>query len=746
MAAMNQTSNASPTGVGSVQEQLSEEMLAEQKAIEAEIGDVTAAMEVADPVELSAPKLLKAAANSGNEKLISASGSKDAKALQLDTLLAKASQYSAFIRSSQEQAKATFDQHARAQMSKGPDGTSKKRGAASGSAGKKKKAKRESENGAASEEAFSDATQRMKDSKDSQSGVDFWQPPNLKGTLKDYQLEGLRWLTTLYENGLSGILADEMGLGKTIQVISLIAYLRTRNVRGPFIVAAPLATLPNWMNEFKKWLPEMPTLLYHGPKSERARMRAELMPVGTLGKDSTFPVIVTSYEICIIDRRQLEKYRWQYLIVDEGQRVKNRNCRLIRELKCLDTQNRLLLSGTPIQNTLEELWSLLNFVNPTIFDNLEVFQSWFGFKNIGTETQVDDILGEEREQAIVTKLHEILRPFLLRRLKKDVLIDMPPKKEVVVYTPLSVLQRDYYTLCLNGELRAALMKMGISHAKEVSQINTNMNLRKICNHPFLFGEPEKDGQPIGITNPEILVHGSGKFKVMDRMLRHLKANGHQVLIFSQMSRLLDILEDYLRHRSWRYCRIDGSVKVADRQAQMDQFNSDPDIFVFMLSTRAGGLGINLQAADTCIIFDSDWNPHQDAQAQDRCHRIGQTKPVVVYRLLTIGSVEIELMEKQFSKKKLERMAIQGGNFTRPGQRRDGSFTVDTLKNLLDDDVANIQERASAEDRTQAISEEELELIMNRDKLFAEPCQIPTDGKMYDIIQQAESAPDILGSM
>eukprot|EP00616_Rhizochromulina_sp_CCMP1243_P008611 CAMPEP_0118998780 /NCGR_PEP_ID=MMETSP1173-20130426/63245_1 /TAXON_ID=1034831 /ORGANISM="Rhizochromulina marina cf, Strain CCMP1243" /LENGTH=752 /DNA_ID=CAMNT_0006950279 /DNA_START=20 /DNA_END=2278 /DNA_ORIENTATION=- len=730
--------NGASGGAASSEEGISQAMLEAQRAAEEEVGDVTALFEAAEPVNGSAPRLLEAAANSGNAQLISRSKSQDTKTLQLDTLLAKASQYSAFIRNSQEQAQETFDRHAQSQMETETDGKKRKKGAGA-EKGKKKKAKTETGE-------LQDATQRMKDSRENKAAVEFWQPPNLKGTLKSYQLEGLRWLTTLYENGLSGILADEMGLGKTIQVIALIAYLRTRNVRGPFIIAAPLATLPNWMNEFRKWLPEMPALLYHGSKAARTQMREEYMPLGALGKDSTFPVIVTSFEICIIDRRQLEKYRWQYLIVDEGQRVKNRNCRLIRELKCLDTQNRLLLSGTPIQNTLEELWSLLNFVNPTIFDNLEVFQSWFGFRNIGKETQVDDIVGGEREQAIVTKLHEILRPFLLRRLKKDVLIDMPPKKEVVVYTPLSVLQRDYYSLCLKGELREALAKMGIHHSKEMSQINQNMNLRKICNHPFLFGEPEKDGQPIGVQNPEILVHGSGKFTVMDRMLRHLKKNGHQVLIFSQMSRVLDILEDYLLHRQWKYCRIDGSVKVDERQRQMDEFNTNPDIFVFMLSTRAGGLGINLQAADTCIIFDSDWNPHQDSQAQDRCHRIGQTKPVVVYRMICTGTVEVELMQKQFSKKKLERMAITGGQFSRPGQRSDGEFSVERLRTLLDDDVASMQERASIDDKTVGISEQELELIMDRKQLFAEPCLIPAEGSMYDIVQPAEKGGGILGGM
>jgi ATP-dependent DNA helicase len=242
------------------------------------------------------------------------------------------------------------------------------------------------------------------------------------------------------------------------------------------------------------------------------------------------------------------------------------------------------------------------------------------------------------------------------------------------------------------------------------------------------------------------------------MLIKCKAQGHQVLVFSQMTELLNIMEDYLRWRQWRYCRIDGAVKVEERQRQMDAFNNDPDIFVFMLSTRAGGLGINLQAADTVILFDSDWNPHQDAQAQDRAHRIGQTKPVLVYRFLTIGSVEIDMMEKQMSKKKLERMAISGGNFAKPGQQRTASsFTIDTLKALLANDVSEIEKRADADDKTQGIGDAELMDILDRDKVFSDwdfevnkpsssPMAIPNEGEMYDIIVTDDGKGGLMGGL
>ena len=321
---------------------------------------------------------------------------------------------------------------------------------------------------------------------------------------------------------------------------------------------------------------------------------------------------------------------------DEGHRLKNHRCTLLSSLKRLKAANRLLLTGTPIQNTLDELWSLLNFVNPQIFDDLTVFQSWFGFKDIGQKTaQATDeqaILLEQRKNQTVTKLHEILRPFLLRRIKTDVLSEMPPKKEVIVYSGISKLQEGYADLIDKGTLRDSLLQQGIEGGRTLSQTNKLMNHRKNINHPFLFGEPidPATGAHMGTVYPQLLVRASGKFALLDRMLQRLFADGHQVLIFSQMTSVLNVMEDYLLFRKWRYCRIDGSTNIDERQKQMDAFNAEKTgakdgtrnqaedrHFCFLLSTRAGGLGINLTAADTCIIFDSDWNPHADSQAMDR---------------------------------------------------------------------------------------------------------------------------------
>jgi ATP-dependent DNA helicase len=403
--------------------------------------------------------------------------------------------------------------------------------------------------------------------------------------------------------------------GKTIQVIALVAHLLMQGVNGPFLVVAPLATLPNWVREFEKWLPTKPAIRYHGTAPDReALMKGVLNPKERRNKE--FPVVITSFETAIRDQKKLARLcPYTYVIVDEGHRLKNHRCMLIRSLKQIDASNRLLLTGTPIQNTLNELWSLLNFVNPQIFDDLSVFQSWFGFKDIGQKTHggttEEDILLEQRKNKTVSKLHEILRPFLLRRVKTDVLSEMPPKKELVVYSGMSKLQQGYANLIDKGVLRDELVRQGIDEGRTLSQTNKMMNHRKNVNHPFMFGEPldPSTGVHIGTAYPQLLVRASGKFALMDRMLERLHRDGHQVLIFSQMTKVLNIIEDYVRFRNWKYCRIDGSTHIDDRQKAMDEFNaektggvngtrnmSDDRYFVFMLSTRAGGLGINLTSA------------------------------------------------------------------------------------------------------------------------------------------------------
>jgi ATP-dependent DNA helicase len=678
------------------------------------------------------------------------------RANQLDFLLSKASEYSNFIAADLKDLQDAMAADAAKKM----EGAGKKR-KKSQKGGKSKKSKQGEANLKSAQDKYVEQL-----SAGAGGRPIFIQPPLLANgcVLKDYQLEGVRWLTSLFENGVSGILADEMGLGKTIQVIAMIAHLKSMHVLGPFLIVAPLATLPNWVREFQKWLPSLPVIRYHGSAQERETMlKGPLNPKKK--RDADFPAIVTSYEVAIKDEKKLNKIgEFTYLVVDEGQRLKNHRCTLIQSLKRIKAANRLLLSGTPIQNNLDELWSLLNFVNPAIFDDLSVFQSWFGFKDIGQKdrrgTKEEDIMLEQRKNQTVTKLHEILRPFLLRRIKRDVLTDLPPKKEVVVYAGMSKLQSGYADLIEKGVLRDVLISQGIEQGRSLSQTNKQMNQRKNANHPFLFGEPidPNSGVHLGTAHPQLLVRASGKFALLDRMLERLHKDKHQVLIFSQMTALLNVIEDYLLWRKWKYCRIDGSTNIDERQKQMDTFNaektggadggrndSDDRHFVFLLSTRAGGLGINLATADTCIIFDSDWNPHQDAQAQDRCYRIGQNRPVAVYRLLTVNSVDVEMMEAQMSKNKLARMAITGGDFRKAGVRSKGEFSTENLSVMLEDDIKDLQAKGGDIESIK-INDDEFDSIMDRKKLFAVDAEaIPTEGKMYDIVD-GNKGDSLLGSV
>ncbi|XP_050016353.1 lymphoid-specific helicase [Alexandromys fortis] len=380
--------------------------------------------------------------------------------------------------------------------------------------------------------------------------VPFQQPKHFTGgVMRWYQVEGMEWLRMLWENGINGILADEMGLGKTVQCIATIALMIQRGVPGPFLVCGPLSTLPNWMAEFKRFTPEH----------------------------------------CY----------WKYLIVDEGHRIKNMKCRLIRELKRFNADNKLLLTGTPLQNNLSELWSLLNFLLPDVFDDLKSSS------------------------------------FFLSTFKID----------------------------------------------------------------------------------EELVTNSGKFLILDRMLPELKKRGHKVLVFSQMTSMLDILMDYCQLRNFTFSRLDGSMSYSEREKNIYSFNMDPDVFLFLVSTRAGGLGINLTAADTVIIYDSDWNPQSDLQAQDRCHRIGQTKPVVVYRLVTANTIDQKIVERAAAKRKLEKLIIHKNHF------KGGQSGLSQSKNFLDPKElmellkSRDYEREVKGSREKVISDEDLELLLDRSDLI-----------------------------
>uniref|UniRef100_A0A8C0BZ32 SWI/SNF related, matrix associated, actin dependent regulator of chromatin, subfamily a, member 2 n=1 Tax=Buteo japonicus TaxID=224669 RepID=A0A8C0BZ32_9AVES len=485
----------------------------------------------------------------------------------------------------------------------------------------------------------------------------------INGTLKHYQLQGLEWMVSLYNNNLNGILADEMGLGKTIQTIALITYLMEhKRLNGPYLIIVPLSTLSNWTYEFDKWAPSVVKISYKGTPA----MRRSLVPQLRSGK---FNVLLTTYEYIIKDKHILAKIRWKYMIVDEGHRMKNHHCKLTQVLNThYVAPRRILLTGTPLQNKLPELWALLNFLLPTIFKSCSTFEQWFNAPFAMTGERVD--LNEEETILIIRRLHKVLRPFLLRRLKKEVESQLPEKVEYVIKCDMSALQKILYR---HMQAKGILLTDGSEKDKKgkggaKTLMNTIMQLRKICNHPYMFQHIEESfaehlGYSNGVINGAELYRASGKFELLDRILPKLRATNHRVLLFCQMTSLMTIMEDYFAFRNFLYLRLDGTTKSEDRAALLKKFNEPgSQYFIFLLSTRAGGLGLNLQAADTVIIFDSDWNPHQDLQAQDRAHRIGQQNEVRVLRLCTVNSVEEKILAAAKYKLNVDQKVIQAGMF------------------------------------------------------------------------------------
>jgi len=530
------------------------------------------------------------------------------------------------------------------------------------------------------------------------------QPSNLVGgTLKSYQLVGLQWMVSLYNNRLNGILADEMGLGKTIQSIALICYLmEKKGNNGPYLIVAPLSTLANWDSEFLKWAPSVKRILYKGNRNQRNKIYQKKIQEGK------FNVVLTTYEFVIRDKSNLGKVKWNYIIVDEGQRMKNHSCKLSLTFQHhYKSRHRVILTGTPLQNSLPELWSLLNFLLPTIFNSVDNFEEWFNapFSTAGEKVE----LTEEETCLIIQRLHKVLRPFLLRRLKKDVADQLPDKIERVLRIPFSAWQKKYYTQMMK---HGCIKVDGSTHKSGKKGLkNTMMQLRKICNHPYLFLDEW--------FIDENLIRTSGKFEALDNVLPKFKACGHRVLIFNQMTTLMNIMEDYLTMRGYSYLRLDGSTKADDRGGLLAKFNApDSPYFIFLLSTRAGGLGLNLQTADTVILFDSDWNPQMDLQAQDRAHRIGSKKEVLVFRFVTMSSIEEEILARANFKRGMDEKIIEAGMFNR---HSDESQRSEVLAAILE------RERAREEQDEESLpsmkelnsmfarSEEEYKLFQEMDK-------------------------------
>uniref|UniRef100_A0AAY4AM25 DNA helicase n=1 Tax=Denticeps clupeoides TaxID=299321 RepID=A0AAY4AM25_9TELE len=485
------------------------------------------------------------------------------------------------------------------------------------------------------------------------------------GTLHPYQLEGLNWLRFSWAQGTDTILADEMGLGKTIQtIVFLYSLFKEGHTKGPFLVSAPLSTIINWEREFEMWAPDFYVVTYTGDKDSRAIIRENEFTFDDTavkgGKKAfklrreapiKFHVLLTSYELVTIDQNALKSIDWACLVVDEAHRLKNNQSKFFRRLNDYKIDHKLLLTGTPLQNNLEELFHLLNFLTPNRFNNLEGFLEEFA-----------DISKEDQ----IKKLHDLLGPHMLRRLKADVFKNMPAKTELIVRVELSPMQKKYYKYILTRNFEALNSKGG---GNQVSLLNIMMDLKKCCNHPYLFpvASMEAPKTASGAYEGASLTKASGKLLLLQKMLKKLKEQGHRVLVFSQMTKMLDLLEDFLDSEGYKYERIDGAITGALRQEAIDRFNAPGACqFCFLLSTRAGGLGINLATADTVIIFDSDWNPHNDIQAFSRAHRIGQANKVMIYRFVTRASVEERITQVAKRKMMLTHLVVRPGLGSKAG--------------------------------------------------------------------------------
>jgi len=471
--------------------------------------------------------------------------------------------------------------------------------------------------------------------------------------LRDYQVEGVNWLIHNWHEEQGCILADEMGLGKTAQTIATFRHLREKEgVTGAFLVVAPLSTIQHWAREVEAWA-GMHAVVYHGSAKSRELIRENEWELRGKGECASvkFDVLITTYEIANSDVNELSKVHWEYLVVDEAHRLKNKKSLLVHSLRQLKWSQCHLLTGTPIQNNMEELHSMLSFIDvlpPSCKDALAFVLQYEGIK---TAEKVKELQG-------------LLHPIMLRRLKEDVETTLAAKEETIIWLDLTPMQRKYYRAVIDRNF-SVLNKSGKNGAGTGLR-NVSMELRKLCLHPFLIKGAE-ESECAMLQDPsnqeavnQLLIESSTKFSLMDKLLAKLKADGHRVLIFSQMTRVLDMIEDCLRYREHKYERIDGNVKGIDRQQAIDRF-SDPSSqqFVFLLGTKAGGVGINLTAADTVIIFDSDWNPQNDLQAQARCHRIGQEKAVQVFRLITSNTYEQQMFERSCKKLGLDQALLLG---------------------------------------------------------------------------------------
>ncbi|GLD91693.1 hypothetical protein PINS_up000226 [Pythium insidiosum] len=530
--------------------------------------------------------------------------------------------------------------------------------------------------------------------------VPYEHSPTFKGgrTLRSYQVEGLNWMITSWKAQRSCILADEMGLGKTVQVVSFIEHLRTEeSIRGPYLIVVPLSTIQHWRREIESWT-DLNVCVYHdigdhrGNKFTAKDMRAvirdqEWYYPGLANSVFKFNVLLTTFETLLADFEDFEHIHWRLVVVDEAHRLKSAGSRVLKQMRVLNCDRKLLLTGTPLQNNTQELWVLLNYLEPVKFGNMDDFNNNFG---------------KLQSQEQVVELQKLLSPYLLRRVKEDVEKSIPPKEETIISVELTTLQKQYYRAIYDKN--KSFLYRGTKNSLPTLN-NIQLQLRKCCNHPFLIkGVEERELEELG-DNPssaqlmEKTVQCSGKMVLVSKLLPKLKREGRKVLIFSQFLKQLDLLERYCEYHSFGFERLDGTTSGSIRQNAIDRFSRpNSKTFVFLLSTRAGGVGINLIAADTVIIFDSDWNPQNDLQAQARCHRIGQKKSVQIYRLVTRNTYESEMFDRASRKLGLEHAVLGTASFNETAHQMDkpsAEQLVELLKRgayalMEEDDTASKQ--------------------------------------------------------
>ena len=558
------------------------------------------------------------------------------------------------------------------------------------------------------------------------------QPAEVSGVeMKDYQLVGLRWLAAMHECGVNAILADEMGLGKTLQTIAFLAHLKfARGIGGPHLIICPLSVLSAWMSEIRRFCPSMRALKLHSSdQEERKRLMTSLASAG-----SDVDCVVTTYEMAKSPEtaRCLSMTWWRYLVIDEGHVIKNDASLISQSVRKVHFAHALLLTGTPLQNNLHELWALLNFLYPEVFPNSDAFDDAFEL----SKNQVDN--------AQLVAASSLLQPFMLRRTKTEVEKGLPPKLETTISCPLSEMQLFWYKRLLLRD-SSLLKQLEADNAEQSAAGGTDwkklssllMQLRKCCNHPFLFPGV---GASSDESYPEELIEGSGKFQLLDRLLAKLHAGGHRVVLFSQFTSTLDLLGDLLTTRGYKFCRLDGQTNRVQRQVDINAFNMVGSTrFCFLMSTRAGGLGINCQTADTCILFDSDWNPQVDLQAMARVHRIGQKKTVHLYRLVSRGTVEERIVQRAEKKLYLDKVVNRGGASASADNNTDAEeLSVNETISMLKFGAACCFDGGEGRPPT----DEEIDSIIDRTRTDSDSLGSLTGGRQHTAADFDAAAPSV----